>query len=334
MSADKNIVLVTGGTGFIGRKVIDWCVQRGFRCRVFSDRLPDRNDASVEWILSDIRNAVAVESACRGARYVCHMAGALTEHPSDPDFLRSVNVDGTRNIVAASRRNRVERFVHISSTSAVEFDQYGVQDERAIRPRTRNWSPYARSKALAEEEVERLGEEMDWTIVYPTRVFGVGPRDASNAAAVVLGMHLKGLLPILPGGGTAWANWAFVDDVADGVVGAMISGRRGERYILGGENATLAEVFWIVRTLAGVRRIAVPVPHWVCRSIAAMEETRARILHHPPVISRQWYDAVFESTRLSCAKAEREIGYRITPLGAALKQVVDAQKNNGSMGAT
>lgn len=331
MPTDNDIVLVTGGTGFIGHKVVDVLVKQGLRCRVFSDRQPARNDPSVEWLLSDVRNAHSVDEACRGARYVCHLAAALNERPSDPDFLNSVNVAGTRNVIAAAKRHGIERMVHISSTSAVAFAVEGVQDERTMLPRTRNWSPYARSKALAEKEVETGADGIHWTMVYPTRIFGVGPQDASNAATVVLGMYLNGRMPILPGGGTAWANWAFVDDVAVGIVGALISGGRGERYILGGENATLAEVFRIVTKLAGVKRLTLPIPHRVCRLIAMAEESRARLFHRPPRITLQWYDAVFESTRLSCAKAERGLGYHITPLEEALEKVVKSfQMHDGA----
>ncbi len=330
MARRKDIVLVTGGTGFIGGRVVDGLVKRGFRCRVFSNRVAVHDDPSVEYILSDIRDAGAVDTACKGARYVCHLAAALTENPKDPDFLFDINVLGTRNVIAAAKRHGVERIVHISSTSAVSFGGRGILDERSMVRRTTNWTPYAKSKALAELEIESAGNGIHWTMLYPTRVFGIGPLEECNAAAMIVLLHVQGRFPILPGGGTSWANWAYVDDVARGIVSAVTSARSGERYLLGGENATLAQAFALARNHAGVKRFVFHLPHLVGRSVAALEEARAWAARDRPRITREWYNAIAESIQLSCCKAERELGYHVTPLDSAIGLVVTALMNNGN----
>jgi farnesol dehydrogenase len=258
-----------------------------------------------------------------GATHVCHLAAMVTSSSSDLDILYDVNVGGTVNIMDAAVRQGIEAIVHVSSTSAIEFADAGVADERSIVPRTRNLTEYGRSKALAELEVERHpANGLRSVIVYPTRVFGIGPLEDCNAATRILDLYLRGRLPILPGGGRLFANWAYVDDVAGGIVLALLRGRASQRYILGGENATLREFLTLAASLAGCVRHAIPLPLVIGRVISVLEETRAKLQGNRARITSAWYNSITEETQLSCAKAQNDLGYRITPLEQALVRVV------------
>jgi nucleoside-diphosphate-sugar epimerase len=234
-----------------------------------------------------------------------------------------VNVGGTRTVMRAAAEAGVVSLVHISSGSAITFRGPGVCDERCIVPRTVHCTDYGISKAQAEAEVmNMIAHGGNAVIVYPTRVFGIGRLDDSNAATRFLGLYLHGRLPLVPGGGNDYANWGFVEDIARGVVQAVLYGRKGERYILGGENARLRDVFALADSIAGLNHRTVSLPHSVGRMLAFGEELRARVMHSRPRVTRSWYDGVFEDLQLSCAHAITDLGYAVTPLPEALSRVV------------
>jgi nucleoside-diphosphate-sugar epimerase len=326
MQASDDTVLVTGGTGFIGSYVVDELVRRGLRCRVLARdprRGPQRLETTDDLVVGDILDERCVSNSMLGVSHVIHLAAAVTGWSANPSLFHDVNVTGTKNVLQAAARQKVKSFVHVSSGSAVDFKGSGTLDETTIVARTRNTTDYGISKARAEEEVERVARNgLRTIIVYPTRVFGIGPLDDSNAATKVINAYLHWKLPVLPGRGMSIANWGYVKDIAAGIVQALFKGAPGARYILGGENARLREVFAIARSSAGRYPLCIPVPLSIGRAVASAEEFRASLFRSRPRITRAWYDGVFEDTRLSCARAEREIGYKVSPLVHGLADVV------------
>ena len=324
MNTGGKTILVTGGTGFIGRHVVRELLERGIRTRVYAPHLPPGEPASgAEFAKGDIRDPAGLRDAMQGTGGVIHAAAAVSAWSSDPSSLRDVNVAGTRNVLRAALEAGGIPVVHLSSCSAIAFRGRGVSDEASIIPRTEHLTEYGMSKALAEAEVTlAMHEGLEAVIVYPTRVFGVGPLVDANAATKALDLYVRGKLRFYPGGGSAHANWGYVNDIAGGVVGALLRGRPGERYLLGGENIRLRDVFAMADEILGIRRTSVPIPAWFGRIVSMLEEHRAALLGTPPWITRTWYDALFEDTRISCAKAITQIGYSVTPARKALKSVL------------
>ncbi len=324
MAADS-VVLVTGGSGFIGSHVLRVLKGEGVKCRVLDRKPPSMpaGGADPEHVSGDILDRQLVEECMRGVSRVIHCAAAVSAAAADPSHFHRVNVTGTGNVVQAAVRGGITSFVHVSSCSAIEFRGKGVLDEKAIVPRARNVTEYGRSKALAEQEIERAARDgLHTTIVYPTRLFGIGPLTDSNAATRAIAAHLRGRLPLLPGGGRRYANWGYVNDIAAGMVKAVFRGRAGARYILGGENASLADVLALARSVSGRHPVWIPIPLGMGRTVASLEEFRARLSGSQPRFTRAWYDAIFEDTRLSCTLATEEIGYVVSPLKDAMKEAV------------
>jgi nucleoside-diphosphate-sugar epimerase len=324
METAGETILVTGGTGFIGSYIVDALLQQGIRTRIFAAHPPKCEDQPrAETVRGDIRDPEGVRSAMRGVRGVIHAAAAVSAWSSDPALFHDVNVTGTRNLLRAALGEGAGPFVHISSCSAITFSGGEVNDESAIIPRRTHLTEYGRSKALAEREVEQAAHRgLDTIIVYPTRVFGIGPLGDANAATKALSLYTRGAIKVLPGGGMAYANWGYVNDIAAGVLRALSHGRRGERYLLGGENIRLRDVLALAESILGARHRAMSIPLGSGRFLAIVEEWRASITRTSPRITRTWYDAVFEDTRLSCVKARDQLGYTVTPLREALTQVL------------
>lgn len=319
-------VLVTGGTGFIGARVVRELLGTGVRVRSLSHALrPQGMNRAVghEITCGDIRDPATVKRAMKGITHIAHLAARVAAHEKDPSLLYDVNVEGTRSLLMAGLKEGVVRFVHISSLSAIEFRGKGILDERSIVPRTANLSDYGRTKMIAEQEVLKAWESgLDTIILYPTRVFGIGRLVDSNAATRILDLHLHGKMPVLPGMGKDYANWSYVEDAARGVARALFLGHPGRRYILGGENATLKEYFTLADHLAGKDRMMIPIPHGLGRMLASAEEGWAQMTDRHPRVTRCWYKSVFENVRLSSRRAMDDLGYCITPLKDALAQVV------------
>jgi farnesol dehydrogenase len=326
MISTGDIILVTGGTGFLGSRVVRSLLRHRFRVRILANSPPPGGtppDGVVEYRIADIRDAPTVRQAMQGVGAVCHLAAMVSGWSADRHVMESVNAGGTRTVANAALEAGVRLCVHVSSGSAIEYRGTGILDERSIVPRSSHLTDYGASKLAAENEIRSAGARgLRWVIVYPTRVFGSGTLGDANAAVRFLSLRLRGRLPFLPGGGEMWANWAYADDVAEGIVLALLGGRHGERYILGGENATLRQFFSLAESITARPRVTIPVPHRLGRLIANAEHARALLSGGTPRLTRKWYDAFCEETRLSTARAERKLGYRATPLPEALQEVI------------
>jgi farnesol dehydrogenase len=276
-------------------------------------------DPAVVCLQGDIRDRAAVLHAMSGATRVIHLA-SLVSIQAERERLFDINVEGTRTITEAALELGVTRMVYTSSCAAVTFEGTGICDETTLQRPRRFLTAYGESKARSEEVVdEAAGKGLETNIVYPTRVFGRGSLSDSNSPTRVISLYSRGLLPFIPGDGNMYASWVLVDDVAGGIIAALEQGRAGERYLLGGENATLHQVYAMVDEITGKRRLKVPVPGRLIRGFGAFEELRARYAGGRPFVTKEWAEALMESTLLSSSKARRELGYTITPLRSALE---------------
>jgi nucleoside-diphosphate-sugar epimerase len=150
------IFAVTGGTGFVGSRLIDLALERGHSVRALTRRAQDERDG-VEWIGGSLEDRDALERLVEGSDSIIHVAGVINAR--DAAGFESGNVRGTLSMLAAATAAGTRRFVHVSSLAARE-------------PKL---SKYGASKARAEELVERSG--LDWVIVRPPAVYGPGDRE-------------------------------------------------------------------------------------------------------------------------------------------------------------
>jgi nucleoside-diphosphate-sugar epimerase len=137
---------------------------------------------------------------------------------------------------------------------------------------------------------------------------------------------------VLLNGGVNVGNYALVDDLVRGYVLAMEKGRIGERYILGGENVSLKGFFALVDEAAGQRHRQISLPPWAALAFARLEELKARWFGVYPQITPGWMKTFLADWAYSCAKAERELGYKITPLREGIRATCDwlrAQRREG-----
>jgi len=210
----------------------------------------------------------------------------------------------------------------------------GVEPIDEDFPRTVPWfNEYEETKAEAEELVRSYNREgLETVIVNPPRVYGPGPVNESNALTKMMKLYSRGRWRILPGDGSCVGSYVLVDDVVSGIILAAKQGRPGERYALGGENLTFHQFFSTLAEVTGKRRLLIPFPVWLMAAIARVMEWQAPLTGWPPLLTAAWVKKYLNHWSLSSEKAERELGYRITPFREGAVLTLEWLKERGEIG--
>ena len=232
------MVLVTGGTGFLGAYIIRELVQKGYPVRALrrSDRVPGFMDPAVfqqvDWVEGDVLDVVSLQDALAGVRQVIHSAALVSFLKKDRKAMYQVNVDGTANVVNMALEQGVEKLVHISSVAALGRTAAGGQvNEEKKWEDTKVNTHYARSKHKAELEVWRgIAEGMDAVILNPSTILGYG--DWHSGSCAIFRSIYQGFKWYTPGVN----GFVDVEDVARVAVLMMESGIKEQRYIVNGDN--------------------------------------------------------------------------------------------------
>jgi dihydroflavonol-4-reductase len=298
--------LVTGSAGFIGRHVAAALREEGHEVVGF--------DAAAG---ADVRDAAALTRAMDGCDAVFHLAAMYSFAPRDAQRMLEVNVEGTRAVLAAARATGVPRVVHTSSCATCGPAPGRLADER---DRTPDWElvvAYKRSKLESEQvALDAAAAGQDVVVVNPTTPVGPGDDRPTPTGKMVRDVASGRIRAYVASTGL---NVVDVRDVARGHLLAHARGRAGERYLLGGENLPLAEVFATVAGHAGRPAPRLRVPFRVALGAAWVAHHGSRLTGRDPKL------LVLDEVRLarlpavfSIAKAQRELGYTWRPADEAL----------------
>lgn len=285
-------VLVTGGTGVMGARLVRGLLQRGFTVRVLvrpGDPLRGRLDGmTCEHAEGDLEDGPSLARACAGMKTVFHLAAVILS--PDAAVFDRVNRAGTARLVEAASTAGVSHFVYVSSASVVY-------------PRP---TPYGRSKLAAEEHVK--GGPFAFTIVRPTLVY-----DEEGGQEFRMFLRFLERWPVVPfvGPGTARKRPVFAGDVVEGLLAiAGNPGARGKTYNLsGGETLAIGELARLMLAHHGRRRRFVHLPVSLCRAAADL----LRWVQRDPVLTRYVIAGMTEDADLDPAEAVRDLGY--SPVG-------------------
>jgi farnesol dehydrogenase len=306
-------VLVTGGTGYLGRAIVRALSAAGHTLVVFG-RTASRSGLPGHLVDGDIRDAAAVDTAAEGCDAISHTAALVSIWRRRSQDFDDVNVGGLRNVVAAANRRGIGRILYTSSFLALP-----PRDRQA----TISANDYQRTKVLADraaDEAQRDGAPI--VRVYPGVIYGPGTFSEGNLVGRLIADHLKHRLPGLVGPEYPW-SYSFVDDVAAGHRAALERGDIGGRYVLGGENATLYRVFDIVRATTGrARPMRIPFP--IADALGTVEELRVRLFGGTPLVTRGAVEIFRHDWSLDSGEAHRALGYTITPLETGIRQTIES----------
>lgn len=260
--------LVTGGAGFIGSHIVDELVRRGHEVVVLDDLSAGKEEnlatvrSKIDFRVENITNLAALQSACKGADYVMHLA-AQTSVPRSvekPLSTNLVNIDGTLNALVAARDARVRRFVYAASSSA--YGEAPALPKHEAMPAA-PISPYGITKYVGELYAQVFGRVYGLENV-SVRFFNVfGPRqDPSSQYSGVLSRFMlaviRGEQPVVFGDGEQSRDFTYVDNVAQEMLKACEAGDASGMVFNGGTGSriTLNEVLKLLEKITGQKILA------------------------------------------------------------------------------
>jgi dihydroflavonol-4-reductase len=314
-------VLLTGASGFVGSWVARELVGRGLSVRALlrpTARLDNLEGLPVERATGDVLDRTAVERALEGCEAVVHTAGVAHFRPGDEERMYAVNGGSVEIVLGAARAMGVRRALLTSSVSVMGGSREPrVADERTESNAEALGIDYFLSKRrgeLAALELFRRG--LPVVIVRPGMI--LGPGDVYRSSATYFLALARRQMRLLVNGGSSFCD---VRDVARGHAEALLRGRPGEVYLLGGENLDMADVAGRVARLAGVAPPRI-IPRPLAYAAAAASESLARALGRDAVLSRQLVKAARLYTYVSSAKARAELGYSSRPFDDSLRDTL------------
>jgi dihydroflavonol-4-reductase len=322
--SDHDRVLLTGATGFVGSAIARSLLESGYGVRALVRPSSLRNNLAgldLETFDGDICDPVALAQAMNGVRYVVHAAADYRLFARDPSALVRANVEGTRKVMEAALRAGSERVVHTSSVATIATRQQGdPADESTPLAEAAAVGAYKRSKVAAERIVETMVERHRLPAVIVNPSTPIGPRDIKpTPTGRIIVEAASGRVPAFVDTGM---NLVHVDDVARGHVEALINGRIGERYILGGENVPLVTMLSEIARLTGRPAPRWKLPRGPLYPLAAAAEAFARMTSREPFLTRDGLRMSEHRMFFTSAKAERELGYRARPYVEGLRDAI------------
>lgn len=324
-------VFLTGATGFVGSHVAQAYAAKGAELRLLtrsSSNLSGIEGIAGETVVGDLRQAEALKSALTGCDALVHVAADYRLWVRDPDEMYSANVQGTRDLLRLAREVGVPRVVYTSSVATMGFKSDGtIVDEATPVALDAMIGHYKRSKYLAEQEAieaARAGQHV--IILNPTTPIGPGDRKPTPTGRILVDFLNKNFPAYVKTG----LNLVDVDEVARMHVVGLTRGTPGERYILGGENLSLKQILDRLSAMTGLPSPTMKVPHAVAMAFAFFDESfTGKLRGKEP---RATVEAVQMGRKMmfaSSAKAERELGFKVAPVYAALRAAVEWFVANG-----
>ena len=315
--------LLTGATGFVGSAVARVLAARGHDLRLLVRPGGDRSNIAgltAELVEGDLTDPASLARAADGCRTLVHVAADYRLWVPDPAAMMRANVAGTRALLLAAQSRGVERMVYCSSVAALGLVGDGsVADEATPVHPGKIVGIYKKSKYLAEQAVLDLVRDHAMPVIIVNPSTPVGPRDIKpTPTGKMIRDAARGRMPAFVETGL---NIVHVDDVAEGHALALEHGVIGERYILGGEDFLLGDLFALVARVAGVRAPFVKLPIGALMPVAVVCEALARF-GVEPMVTRETLAMARKKMFFSSAKARAELGYAPRPAVQAIEGAV------------
>jgi farnesol dehydrogenase len=316
-------ILVTGATGFIGSHLALKLAEDGntvhglYRNENKKHLLNHPNIKPVKGHLLDSRS---LEKAMEGCNRVYHVAAFAKAWARNGDIIYQLNVNATENLLKIALEKNIQRLV-FTSTAGI----YGPSINGIIRedspPSMDYFTAYEHSKAMAGDLIqEYIGKGLDAVIVNPSRVYGPGQLSESNAVTKMIDLYRRGRWRILPGNGNSKGNYVYIDDVVDGHVSAMDRGKKGEKYLLAGENVSYKTFFDTVAKVHGKKYWLVKLPLPVMLFIARFMVFITKITGIPPFIVPALVRKFNYNWEITNRKATSELGIRFHTVEEGIKK--------------
>jgi dihydroflavonol-4-reductase len=312
--------LVTGSTGFIGGVLVEELVRRGRKVKAFVRSTSDDSrlrNLPIDIVVGDILDQESLCAAFQGVDTVYHMAARVSIMPWEDVLMRSVNLEGTRNIIKACRKCNIKKLIYTSSIHALEEPPDGkIIDEGIPFDSENERRGYDRAKAISSMEVTGLADEGIFTVILcPTGTLGPYDWKLSPITRTFLDFY-RGKLGMKIEGA-----YDFVDvrDVATGHILAAEKGKPGQSYILSGERVLMDDMFKMLEEVTGVPAPQTKVPLWLVKAACIFTPAYYRITGKTPRFTSYSIDTLHSNSFISHRKASEELGYSPRPIRESIE---------------
>lgn len=323
MEKDKDaLILVTGGTGFLGSYLLRLLCKEGYR-RIRALRRPDSPmdlvaevADQIEWVEGHLLDIFSLDEAMQGVQKVYHCAALVSFDPADRNRMLQVNRDGTANVVNSCLYAQVKKLVHVSSIAAIGRDRrQPVVNEQTKWQNGPDNSPYAISKFQAEQEVWRgQAEGLQVAVVNPSVILGAGFWD--NGPQRVFKMAWEEF-PYYPVGSTGFVD---VRDVARFMVRLMDSDVSGQRFLLNGENTSYQKLQTAIAQQLDKKPPARALSRRMARWAARLEWLRSKLGGKSPLITKDAARMTALSYQYLNDKSRKAFDFTYTPLQHTIEE--------------
>ncbi|MEC5147854.1 NAD-dependent epimerase/dehydratase family protein [Chitinophaga sp. 212800010-3] len=281
------MILVTGGTGFLGSYLIRALVAAGKPVRALyrqqpSPRLEDISD-KIEWIQGDILDVCSLEDAMAGVTQVYHCAAVVSFQADARERLMKINVEGTANVVNMALDAGVRKLLYVSSVAAIGRAKEGAEiNEDCEWEDNKNNSRYAISKFQGEMEVWRgIAEGLDAVIVNPSIILGAGFWDDGS------GTLLKNAWKEFPYYTTGVNGFVDVEDVVKAMILLMDSDIQAERFILSADNWDYRQLFTTMAHSFGKKPPHIAAKPWMAEVVWRVEKVKGMLTGKRSVVTKE-----------------------------------------------
>jgi len=320
--------LVTGASGHVGVNLVRALLARNRKVRAFiHNNQQPLEGLDIELVHGDIRESLY--KACDGVRVVYHLAACISIDGEEWDYLKSVNVRGTRNVVETCLRTGVKRIIHFSSIHALVQEPMDVTvDESRPLAESAKYPFYDRSKAAGEKEMLKgIERGLDTVIINPTAIIGPYDYQVSHFGQALIALA-DGTLPALVPGGFDWVD---VRDVVDGALSAEDHAKSGNRYLLPGHWVSLKDMANLVTEITGVPAPRFICPMWLARLGAPLISLIDRTRNQRPMFTGTSLRALRSNHHISHEKAAGELGYTTRPFRDTISDTLRWFADNGKL---
>ena len=321
---DKKIIVVTGATGHVGVGLLHELKKRNefVRAVVTKDGKHDYiKNLCNEIVIGDVRDIDCLEKIFKGASVVYHLAGIITIGAENKSLLKSVNIDGTKNVINACKKCGVKRLIYTSSVHAISIIKKGlIMKEQKQYNEKKLIGNYAKSKAIATDMVLKANsKKLETVVCFPSGVIGPYSYKLSNIGQLILDFANK-RMPLYFDGAY---NYVDVRDVAFGLAQAEILGKPGAGYILANRVMSIKEMLDILEAKTGVKKAKYKLPIWLLKIFAPFAELYYFIFKKKPVFTRYSLYTLSVNAEFSSDKAKKDIKYKTRDLKTSFEDEID-----------
>lgn len=324
--------LVTGGAGFIGAHLVALLVKEGVKVTVLDVAVKTKGlPKGVRGIRGSILDQETLDKALKGQECVFHVAALTHLWAKRKKDFAAVNVEGTRNVLAAAEKAKAKKIV-VTSTETIlrawrDPNPFPISENDPTPKPEDMAGPYTKSKWQADRLVQEAAQQgLPVVSVYPTVPVGPGDHGLTAPTRMILDF-VKGKTPAYL---NALLNYVPVSDVASGHYQAAVLGGPGGRYILGSENLAMAHFLGELADVSGKKMPKRKVPYELAYSFAVFSEFFADVItRKPPVASREGVRLAMNPSFVSTNLAAAKLGYQPSAIKPALKATVEWFKEEG-----